>query len=193
MSSPKPWLLAPSSPQPLFLFLGICTKQIAWEEHSSEERELNFGRAPQLEASASGVAEPLLRLREGRVFVLPPFSFISPLVLPVPLANSLEFLKCQSDKETNTFLLGHKLVVEQLDILRLLLPHGLEVGVDIKVHGSQEPPVDGELLTLTASQSPLLPTLCHQHLSGMKAKKSPSRAHTFPQLSSGRVVVLHAL
>lgn len=46
-----------------------------------------------MEASASGVAEPLLRLLEGRVFVLPPFSFISPLVLPVPLANILEFLK----------------------------------------------------------------------------------------------------
>lgn len=50
-----------------------------------------------------------------------------------------------------------------------------------------------QLLTLTASQCPLLPTLCHQHLSGTKAKKSPSRAHTLPQLSSGRVVVLHAL
>lgn len=50
-----------------------------------------------------------------------------------------------------------------------------------------------QLLTLTASQCPLLPTLCHQHLSGTKAKKSPGHAHTFPQLSSGRVVVLHAL
>jgi len=35
----------------------------------------------------------LLWLLEGRDFVLPPFSFISPLALLVPLANSLEFLK----------------------------------------------------------------------------------------------------
>lgn len=55
-------------------------------------RELSFGRAPLMKASA-GVAELSLWLLESRIFVLPPFGFISPLVLPVPLANSLEFLR----------------------------------------------------------------------------------------------------
>lgn len=62
-----------------------------------------------MEASASGVAEPLLRLREGRVFVLPPFSFISPLVLPVPLANSLEFLKVLAETAGGGNMRGGKL------------------------------------------------------------------------------------
>lgn len=57
------------------------------------DRELSFGRAPLMKASASGVAELSLCLLEGGIFVLSPFGFISPLVLPVPLANSLEFLK----------------------------------------------------------------------------------------------------
>lgn len=56
-------------------------------------RELSFGWAQLMKASASGVAELSLLLLEGSIFVLPPFGFISPLVLPVPLANSLEFLK----------------------------------------------------------------------------------------------------
>lgn len=55
-------------------------------------RELSFGRAPLMKASA-GVAELSLWLLESCIFVLPPFGFISPLVLPVPLANSLEFLR----------------------------------------------------------------------------------------------------
>lgn len=68
--------------------VGLC-----FSKHSSVGREPSFGRAPLLKASASGVAEVSLWLLEGSIFVLPPFSFISPLVLPVPLANSLEFLK----------------------------------------------------------------------------------------------------
>lgn len=39
---------------------------------------------------------------------------------------------------------GHKLVVERLDVLFLPLPHGLEVGVDVKVRGGQKSPIDGE-------------------------------------------------
>lgn len=39
---------------------------------------------------------------------------------------------------------GHELVVEQLDVLFLLLPHGLELRVDVEVHGGQESPIDGE-------------------------------------------------
>lgn len=40
---------------------------------------------------------------------------------------------------------GHKLVVEQLDVLLLLLPHSMKVGVDVKMHGGQEPAVNGEV------------------------------------------------
>lgn len=66
---------------------------LRFPQHSLSGRELSFGRAPLVKASASGVAELSLWLLEGSIFVLPPFGFISPLVLPVPLANSLEFLK----------------------------------------------------------------------------------------------------
>ena len=56
-------------------------------------RELSFGRALLVKASASGATESSLWLLQGSIFVLHPLGFISPLVLPAPLANSLEFLK----------------------------------------------------------------------------------------------------
>ena len=41
---------------------------------------------------------------------------------------------------------GGELVVEGLDLLSLLFPHPLDVGVDLQVEGSQETLVDGDLL-----------------------------------------------
>ena len=41
---------------------------------------------------------------------------------------------------------GGELVVEGLDLLPLLFPHPLDVGVDLQVEGSQETLVDGDLL-----------------------------------------------
>lgn len=56
-------------------------------------RELSFGWAPLETASASGATESSLWLLGGSAFVLPPFAFLSPLVLPAFLAKSLEFLR----------------------------------------------------------------------------------------------------